>query len=396
MSSPLQPSPPKQATSLSTRLGWVSFFNDAAGEAISRILPLYLATMGGPGLVGLVEGLSEATALALKAISGWISDHLPSRKPLVTGGYALSGLAKVLMLGAGGPLLLGASRVLDRTGKGLRGAPRDAMVADAAKQGKLGRDFGITRFLDTLGAVAGLLLALALGLGAAQVDGALFRRTVLLALPAALIAVLLALFWVPRIPRQGTPRRLDFSIPREIRGYLAIVLCFTLAASSDAFLLLRGRELGFSLRELFLLLVPFNLLAALLAIPAGRLSDRMGRIPFLLVGWTVYGLCYALMGWADSRGLFAGAFLLYGAFYGLTEGVEKALLGDLLHPDHRGLGYGAFQMAVGAGTLLASLLMGWMWTTWGSRTAFGLTAGTALISAALLAGWARVSPRLRT
>jgi MFS family permease len=376
--------------SLSTRLGWVSFFNDASGEAITRLLPLYLATLGGPGLVGLVEGLAEAVALMLKAFSGWISDHLESRKPLVSAGYGLSALAKVLMLLVGSPLLLGAARVLDRTGKGLRGAPRDAMVADAAKLGRLGRDFGMTRFLDTLGAVAGLVLALALGFGAVTVDAALFHRAVLWALPAAAVSVLLVLLWIPRIPRAGERRRLDFAVPREIRAYLAIVMFFTLAASSDAFLLLRGQELGFSLRDLLLLLVPFNLLAALLALPAGRLSDRLGRLPFLLAGWTVYGLCYAAMGWATGKGTFAVAFLVYGGFYGLTEGVEKALLGDLLRPEHRGTGYGAFQLAVGLGTLAASLLMGWMWSAWGSAAAFGVTAGVALASVGLLGAWGRL------
>lgn len=374
---------------LATRLGWVSFFNDASGEAISRLLPLYLATLGGPGLVGLVEGLAEALALGLKAFSGWISDHLPSRKPLVSAGYLLSALAKGLMLLAGTPVLLGAARLLDRTGKGLRGAPRDAMVADAAELGRLGRDFGVTRLLDTLGAVAGLGLALLLGLGAATVDGPMFRKAVLWALPAAALSGALVIFWIPRIPRQGGRRRLDFSLPREIRAYLALVLLFTLGASSDAFLLLRGRELGFTVRDLLILLIPFNLLAAALAVPAGRLSDRLGRLPFLLLGWTVYGLCYGLMGWSTSKSVFSGAFLAYGAFYGLTEGVEKALLGDLLRPEHRGAGYGAFQMAVGLGTLAASLLMGWMWVRWGSRMAFTVTAALALLAALLLATWSR-------
>lgn len=373
--------------SLATRLGWVSFFNDASGEAITRLLPLYLATLGGPGLVGLVEGLSEAVATGLKAFSGWFSDHLESRKPLVTAGYGLSGLAKALMLFVGSPLLLGSARVLDRTGKGLRGAPRDAMVADAAKLGRMGRDFGITRLLDTLGATVGLLMALGLGLGARSVDGALFRRAVIFALPAALISIVLAVFWVPRIPRQGGARKLDFSVPREIRGYLALVLLFTLASSSDAFLVLRGQELGLSLRALILLLVLFNVFAALLALPVGKLSDRFGRLPFLLLGWTVYALCYAAMGWGRTRGLFALTFLAYGAFYGLTEGVEKALLGDLLKPEHRGTGYGAFQLAVGLGTLAASLLMGWMWMRFGSGVAFGVTASISALSALLLALW---------
>jgi MFS family permease len=379
----------RRPISLSTRLGWVSFFTDVSGEAITRLLPLYLVTVGGPALVGVVEGLSEAVAVGLKAISGWVSDHMKSRKPLVSAGYALSFLAKVLLLMAGSPTLLGAARVLDRTGKGIRGAPRDAMVADAAAKGQLGRDFGITRVLDTLGAVTGLLMVLALGIGAVAVDREVFHRVVRWALPPAAFSVLLAYVWIPRIPRQGPPRKLDFSIPKEIRGYLAIVLLFTLGASSDAFLLLRGKELGMSLRELLLLLVPFNLLAAVLALPAGKLSDRMGRMPLLLAGWIVYALCYAAMGWTSHKGLFILSFLAYGAFYGLTEGVEKALLGDLLHPEHRGAGYGAFQLSVGVGMLFASLLMGWMWARWGSSVAFLVTAAIAGIAAIALLLWGK-------
>ncbi len=379
--------PDRRPISLSTRLGWVSFFTDVSGEAITRLLPLYLATIGGPALVGLVEGLAEGVAVGLKAVSGWLSDQLESRKPLVSAGYLFSFLAKALLLIAGTPSLLGIARVLDRTGKGIRGAPRDAMVADAAAAGQLGRDFGITRVLDTLGAVAGLLMVLAMGIGVVAIDRETFQRVVRWALAPAAISALLAFFWIPRIPRQGAPRRLDISIPKEIRGYLAIVLLFTLAASSDAFLLLRGKELGLTLRDLLLLLVPFNLLAAALALPAGKRSDRLGRVPVLLAGWIVYALCYAAMGWTSHKGVFIAAFLAYGAFYGLTEGVEKALLGDLLHPEHRGAGYGAFQLSVGLGTLLASLLMGWMWTRWGSATAFLVTASVAALAAVALASW---------
>ncbi len=373
--------------SLSTRLGWVSFFTDVSGEAITRLLPLYLVSVGGPALVGLVEGLAEAVAVGLKAISGWVSDHMESRKPLVSAGYALSFFAKVLLLMASTPLMLGAARVLDRTGKGIRGAPRDAMVADAAAKGRLGRDFGITRLLDTLGAVVGLLMVLAIGIGAVAVDREEFHRVVLWALPPAVMSMLLVFFWIPRIPRQGSQRKLDISIPKEIRGYLAIVLLFTLGASSDAFLLLRGKDLGLSLKDLLLLLVLFNLLAAVLALPAGKLSDRLGRMPLLLAGWIVYALCYAAMGWTSHKGLFVTAFLAYGAFYGLTEGVEKALLGDLLHPEHRGTGYGAFQLSVGLGMLVANLLMGWMWSRWGSHMAFLITAAIAALAVFALALW---------
>jgi MFS family permease len=376
-------------TGLSTRLGWVSFFNDASGEAITRALPLLLTSGLGatPAFVGLVEGLAEAVAIGLKAVSGWISDRMATRKPLVAGGYVLSFLAKLLYLLGAWPLLFGGARILDRVGKGLRGAPRDAMVADAAAAGRLGRDFGITRMLDTAGAVAGLGLAVALGLGAGPMDLPAFRTVVLWALPAGLVSVLLVLFWIPPLPRATTTKPLAWGLPREIRGFLGVALLFGLASSSDAFLVLRAKELGFSFREILLLLVAFNLLGALLALPVGHLSDRFGRVPFLAAGWLVYAGTYAAMGLAGGKGAFAAALLAYGTFYGLTEGVEKALLGDLLLPEHRGVGYGSLQIALGLAALAASLTMGWMMAAWDSRTAFLATAGVALASTLLLLAW---------
>ena len=386
---------PGRGPGLSTRLGWVSFFNDASGEALSRALPLVLtAGLGAtPAFVGFIEGLAEAVSIGLKAVSGWISDRMTSRKPLVAGGYLLSFLAKVLYLAlhlSGG---LGLARVLDRVGKGLRSAPRDAMVADAAAAGTLGREFGLNRMLDTLGAVTGLLLVLLLGLGRGPLDTAAFRSLVLLALPAGLVAVLLVSLWLPRVPRTVPAKPLAWTLPKEIRGYLALVLLFGLANSSDAFLVLRARELGFSFREILGLLLAFNLLAALLALPAGRWSDRAGRVRFLAAGWAVYGLAYGAMALAPGRLGFPIALLAYGAFYGLTEGVEKALLGDLLHPEHRGTGYGALQLSLGLAALAASLLMGVLMTAWGSRIAFLATGGIALAAALLLVIWGALRTR---
>jgi len=224
--------------SLSTRLGWVAFLNDASSEVLARILPLYLTLVLGtsPAFVGVVEGLAEGAAVLLKGYCGWLSDRMESRKGFVLGGYGLSVLARALFLPPFGAVLVGASRVLDRVGKGLRTAPRDAMIADAAVRGAAGRDFGWTRFLDTLGAMAGIGLVLALGVGRGPMTAATFRACVWLALPVGLAAVGLVYFWVPRVPtatRVG--KRIAWGVPREVRGYLAIVFVFSLANSSDAF-----------------------------------------------------------------------------------------------------------------------------------------------------------------
>ena len=392
----VHPPPSRMPISLSTRLGWVAFFNDCSSEVLARILPLYLTLVLGasPAFVGVVEGLAEGAAVFLKGFSGWLSDRSPSRKGFVLGGYGLSVLARGLFLFTLAPVLVGASRVLDRVGKGLRSAPRDAMVADAAAVGRTGRDFGITRFLDTLGAMAGLGIVLAMGVGKGPMSAATFRACVWIALPLGLCALILLVVWVPRIPRATVaPKRLSWHIPKEIRGYLAIVFLFSLANSSDAFLVLRARGAGFGVREILGLFLLFNLLAALLALPAGHLSDRFGRTRFLAVGWTVYAVAYAVMGLSASKGSFALALLGYGAFYGLTEGVEKALLADLLPPTLRGTGFGGLQTVLGLAALLASPLMGWLMTAWGAKAAFLAAAGTALAATGALVVWAALRRR---
>lgn len=375
---------------IAARLGWVSFLNDCSSEVLARVLPLHLTlTLGAsPAFVGVIEGLAESVAILLKGVSGWLSDRLPSRKGFVLGGYALSIAARACYLAVFSPALLGLSRVLDRVGKGLRSAPRDAMVADAAAAGRSGRDFGITRFLDTLGAMAGLGLVLFLGVGRGPLDASTFRLCAWIALPLGLATLGLLLFWVPGIPRANrAPGRLAWRVPREIRGFLPIAFLFGLANSSDAFLVLKAKEAGFAFREILGLFLVFNALAAALAVPIGKLSDRFGRVRFLALGWTVYAGAYAVMGLAASRTPFALALLGYGAFYGLTEGVEKALLADLLPADQRGTGFGAFQTAMGLAALAASPLMGLAMNLLGTRTAFLVAAGTALTASIALIGW---------
>jgi len=370
---------------LAARLGWVSFLNDCSSEVLARVLPLHLTLTLGmpPAFLGVIEGVAESAAILLKGLSGWLSDRMTSRKGLVVGGYALSVAARACYFILYSPLLLGLSRVLDRVGKGLRGAPRDAMVADAAAVGQRGRDFGITRFLDTLGSMAGLALVLLLGVGHGALDAATFRICVWIALPLGLGTLALLVFWVPRVPKAtAAGRRFSWRIPKSVRGYLGIVFIFGLANSSDAFLVLKAKQAGFSFREILGLFLVFNALAAALAVPIGKLSDRFGRVRFLATGWAVYGLAYAAMGLSTARLPFALALFAYGAFYGLTEGVEKALLTDLLPADQRGTGFGAFQTTTGLAALVASPLMGLAMGILGASAAFlacAALAGTAAI-----------------
>jgi uncharacterized protein (TIGR03382 family) len=187
---------------------------------------------------------------------------------------------------------------------------------------------------------------------------------------------------------------LSWHVPKEIRGYLAIVLLFALANSSDAFLVLKAKEAGFGVRGTLVLFLLFNALAAALAVPAGKLSDRFGRVPFLAAGWIVYAAAYAFMGLAKGPFVFGGALLGYGAFYGLTEGVEKALMADLLPTAARGTGFGALQVTLGLGALLASPLMGLMMTKLGPTTAFLVSGGASLTAALALLAWSLRRRRL--
>ncbi|HVV68912.1 MAG TPA: MFS transporter [Gammaproteobacteria bacterium] len=382
---------PNAGIGLAARLGWVSFFNDCSSEVIARALPLFLVTLGmSPTFVGIVEGTAEAISIFLRGFSGWLSDKMTSRKPLIVFGYAFSILSRFALLLAYVPAMLALTRIFDRTGKGLRTAPRDAMVADASALGRAGHAFGITRFLDTLGAVTGILAVLLAGIGTKPLSHNDFQTIVLISIPFGIIALALLIFWVPRLPREVKAKTyLSISIPRQIRVYLAIVFIFALGNSSDAFLVLRAEQIGLSFQKILIIFIFFNLLAALLAIPAGKLSDKFGRIRFLASGWVVYAIVYFGVGLSDSTLAFTGFMFIYGAFYGFTEGIEKALLADLLPADKRGVGYGALQLILGIAALPASFITGYLMTVYGSRVAFPAAGILALCGTIALIIWGR-------
>ena len=376
--------------STASRLGWVSFFNDCSSEVIARAMPLLLTTSLGmtPTFVGVVEGAAEAVSILLRGFSGWLSDKMSSRKPLVVFGYSLSVVSRILLLAVQLPALFAFARVFERTGKGLRSAPRDAMIADAAVAGMNGQAFGIVRFLDTLGAVTGILVVLVLGIGEGAVTLDVFRQCLWVAIPFGIVSLAVLLLFVPKIHRATKSKTyISWHIPKEIRGYLFALGLFSLGNSSDAFLVLRANELGFSFRQILMLMVVFNLLAAFLAIPIGRLSDRIGRMRILAAGWIVYAVVYSCIGALESVESFTVAVMIYGAFYGFTEGTEKALLADLLPPEKRGTGFGALQLILGLAALPASLITGWLMTNYGSRMAFSVSAGFALLGTAVLTAW---------
>jgi len=395
---PAQDHPVADQISVATRLGWVSFFNDCSSEVIARAMPLLLTVSLGmtPTFVGVVEGAAEAVSILLKGFSGWVSDKMPSRKPLVVFGYSLSVLSRICLLAVHLPLWFGLARIFDRTGKGMRSAPRDAMIADGAAAGMSGKAFGITRFLDALGAIAGIGVVLAMGLGDGLLTEVRFRQLVVTAIPFGILAVIVLVVAVPRLTRLTKAKKaLSWQVPTQVRGYLAAVGIFALGNSSDAFLVLKANELGFSFRAILVMMLCFNILAASLAVPVGKLTDKIGRIEILAAGWLVYAAVYAMFGNCDSKPLFAMALFIYGGFYGFTEGTEKALLADLLPAEKRGTGYGALQLVLGLAALPASVITGWLMTTYGSAVAFNTAAAFAGLGVVVLLLWWSISSRLR-
>jgi len=369
-------------------LGVVSLLTDTSTEMVYPLLPLFLTrTLGaGVGFVGLVEGVAEATASLLKLTSGWLSDRLRRRKVLVVWGYSLSSLTRPMMAMALLPSHVLGIRFLDRIGKGIRTSPRDALIADSTPADARGAAFGFHRAMDHLGAVVGPVLTYLL----LPLVGGDYRAIFWLAsIPAALcVAVLLAT--VREVAAQGRPARLPLLTLRpydgQFKGFLCIVALFTLGNSSDAFLLLRARQAGVEDVAVPLLWAALHVVKSTSSLGAGILSDRIGRRRAIVAGWLVYAVVYAGFAVVGSVWQVWGLFLVYGLYFGFTEGVEKALVADLTPAATRASAYGIYHTAIGVMALPASLLTGWLWQWFGAGVAFGT--GAVLAAAAAVMLWA--------
>ena len=364
--------------------GLVSLFTDISSEMIYPLLPLFLTTVlgAGPAFLGVIEGVAESTASLLKLVSGIVSDRVQGRKLLVLSGYTISSLARPLMAVATTPLAVLFIRFADRVGKGVRTSPRDALIADSVDPSLRGRAFGFHRSMDHAGALIGPLVATAL-LTWAGVD----IRTVfwLAAIPGGM-AVLLIILKVRDVQRDVTAENSPLGkLPTgRLRIYLLILFIFTLGNSSDVFLLLRAGQLGITPAFIPLLWAFFHVVKMLSSMPFGALSDRIGRRGVIVAGWGVYALSYAGFAYAVTSFHIWLLFALYGLFYGLTEGVEKALLTDVAPPEERGKSFGWYNFAIGAGSLPASVIFGLIWQKAGAKAAFGLGAFLACLAATLL------------
>jgi MFS family permease len=377
-------------------LGWSSLFTDAATEMIYPLLPVYLSRVLGTGplSLGIIEGVAEAVNSALKIVSGYVSDRREKRRSIVIAGYALSSTARPLIaLTTDWPQVL-LVRALDRTGKGIRGAPRDAMLARFAATAERGRIFGFHRAMDHAGAIVGPLVATAILFFAPGEYRLVFALTVI---PGAIAVALL--FLVPE-PAAVAPIPVASTGDADVRpegrrhlfAFLAILLLFSLGNSADAFLLLRlADEIG-NATYVPLLWSGLHVVKASLSTWGGTLSDRIGRKQVIVIGWLLYALVYIGFATASTAQTLVAWFLIYGVFFALTEGAEKALVADLAPASRHGLAFGAYNTALGIGALGASIVFGLLYERFGAATAF--TTGAALAaSAALLLSFVPMSSR---
>ena len=367
-------------------LGWVSFLTDVSADMIYPLLPAFLTkTLGaGPAAVGLVEGVAETTASLAKIGAGVWSDRSRRRKPIVVLGYVIAAFARPLVAFARVWSEVLAIRFTDRVGKGIRTSPRDALLADVVPPGKRGRAFGLQRAMDNAGTVVGPLVA-ALLLKLAIVDE---RGVFLLAAVPGFAAVLVLLAAVPDRGRrpESVPRAPAAAgrLPARFWRVVAVFGFFTLANSTDAFLLLRAQDAGVALWQLPLLWSFFHLVKAVTGVPGGALADRTGRVPAIVIGWIVYSLSYFGFAFVSAPVGVWGLFAFYALFSGLTEGPERAFVADLVPERLLGRAYGAFHAAIGLTALPASVLFGVLWNRFGARVAFLTGAAVAIAAAAAL------------
>lgn len=375
-------------------IGCISFLTDVSSELIFTLMPLFLANVLGATtiVISLIEGVAESTASLLKIISGWLSDKLGNRKYLSFIGYALSALSKPFMLiaNAWGPIM--AIRFADRFGKGIRTAPRDALVGDSVDEYNRGKAYGFHKAMDTSGAALGLLLAAGivflLQRDMVNLQFDTYRWMIIIGIVPAFIALLFFIFikepFKKHVDTWDAPATLsakEKALDKRFKIFMVIMFLFTLGNSSDAFIVLRAQNLGNSVLLISIMLIMFNIVYAVFSMPSGILSDRLGRRKVIIAGWIIYALVYLGIASASKSWMIWLLYAFYGLYYGLTQGVYRALVCDLVPEQHRGTAFGIYNGIVGITLLPASLIAGWLWQSISPAAPFYFGAALASLSA---------------
>jgi MFS family permease len=374
-------------------LGMVSLLTDTSSEMIFTLLPLFLSKLGtATTIIGLIGGLSDGTDAIFRIFSGWLSDKVGKRKSLAVLGYSISTVVKPFMYLATSWGSVLAIRFSDRVGKGIRASPRDALVADSVTAEERGKGFGLHRAMDTFGAVLGLAIAAIIiylvQSGGLELSLKTYQWLVLVGFVPAVLAVLVLLVFVRERGKKPSPAsqdrlalsRLRVGFDTRFKLFLAIMAVFSLGNSSNFFVILRAQNLGSPVIYVVLMLVVFNVIYAATSLPAGMLSDRLGRRWVITIGWFIYAVVY--LGFAVSSSLWQVWLLFagYGLYYGMVEGVARAFVADLVPEENRGTAYGLYNGVVGLTLLLASLIAGWLWDVINPAAPFYFGAGLAFLA----------------
>lgn len=382
---------------------FTSLLNDISSDMILNLVPLFLANVLGvsTAVIGLIDGIAETTASLLKGYFGVLSDKLGKRKVLAVTGYGLSAIAKPLLYFVTSWYGVLAVRLTDRVGKGIRTAPRDALIADSLEENQRGIAFGLHRAGDTAGAMIGLVIALLVVLAtqsqAIDLNRETFQTLVLISLIPGFLSVMVLAFGAREVvvkrskEKTGQPRLSLWALNPDFRFFLLVIAIFTLGNSSDSFLILRAQERGLSVAGVMAMLITFNLIYTIAAGPLGALSDRVGRYRLIVGGWLVYAVLYLGFAAASESWHIWLIFALYGLYYAAVEGTAKALVADLIPSEQRGTAYGYYNAIIGLMALPASLLAGVLWQGVGDWAGFGPSApflagsALALLAVVLLA-----------
>jgi MFS family permease len=363
-------------------LGFVSLLNDTAGDMIHPLLPAFIAVLGGgPEILGLIEGVADAASSLVQILSGYAADRIRRLKALTVAGYTLANVLRPMLAIAGTWWEVLIIRFGDRAGKGVRTAPRDALLAHATASSSRGRAYGFHRAMDNAGALLGPALAYAM-----LWRGFSMRMVFACAAIPGALAVMLLIVAVRELPAQQPSQPVQIGLPAsaEYRRFLLAIFVFTLGCSSDSFLLWRAAEVGVPIEYAPLLWMLLALVKAATSTWGGTMSDIAGRRKLILAGWTIYAAVYVGFAIASAHWQIWALFAIYGTFYGLTEGPEKALVVDLVREEWRGRALGAYHAVVGAASLPASLMFGVVYQSGGAHAAFAMGAALAAVAAALL------------